>query len=164
MKLKDLVEKHGEYEIENEKLILKFLEKPKPKTVWDLKDGDNLYVLETGGFVGQSTWFDIHLKEARKGGNAFLTIEEAEKELKRRECEALLKKHANGYEFRPGCNNWFIYCDMGDDGDCRIDFDAETRFKFGTLYFEFLPDACKAVKSIGEERLIRDYFQIENKN
>ena len=112
MKLHELLEKYGDYEITDFEKIKDSLEKPKPRTVWDLNTGDNFYLVGVG--VSEMTWannYEIFL-EWREGGDVFLTAEEAEKELARRKIEALLKKYANGHKFEFGKHNFYIFVDF----------------------------------------------------
>lgn len=160
MKLKELVEKYGNYEVESEEQLKSLLKKPKPKTVWDLSDDETYYFLSAIGEIREEETFHLTFEWAKEMGNAFLTKGEAEKEAKRRICETLLKKHANGYEFQPGCGNWYIWCDTdhGNTLDCGTDVFEKT----SSVYFCSDKEALRAIDEIGEERLLRDYFQVEN--
>ncbi len=159
MKLKEIVKKYGDYEITDLEKIKGSLEKPKPRTVWDLNTGDNFYLVGVG--VSEMAWannYEIFL-EWREGGDVFLTAEEAEKELARRKIEALLKKYANGYEFEFYKDNFYLFVDY-DVRDVYISYEVYEKYG-GEVYFSSREDAEKAVQEIGKDRLLRDYFQIE---
>lgn len=158
MKLHELLEKYGAYEITDLEKIKSLLERPKPKTVWDLEDGDTFYWI--GVEVSERTWensYEIFL-EFRECGNVFLTYEEASKELDRRKVEALLKKYAGGYEFNPSKENFYIFFEYRGRG-IGITFERYT--KKPQVYFSSREDAERAVQKIGGKRLLRDYFQVE---
>ena len=87
MKLKDLIEQYGEYEVSKTKSdwcdaghITLELNKPKPKTVWDLEHGDEyVRITGTGGVSECEVCTKITYDRQRDVGNVFLTKEEAEK-------------------------------------------------------------------------------------
>ena len=93
IKLNEIQAKYGEYLVDEDKLK-ELLVKPKPKTVWDLKDGDKYYLISHYGKVERITWnhdeFDLRRREY---GNAFLTREEAEFEIECRKCEIIMLKY-----------------------------------------------------------------------
>ena len=60
-----------------------------PKTVWDLKIGDDFFFLDNYGARLTTMWYDSQLDKARRNcNNCFLTQEDAEFELLRRESRA----------------------------------------------------------------------------
>ena len=67
----------------------------KPKSVWDLKNGDEYYYINMLCGVTRTTFsndtYDTD-KKIIEVGNAFLTREEADHEAERRKCEAVLLK------------------------------------------------------------------------
>lgn len=90
----------------------------KPKTVWDLKDGDvfffiNMYRVDDGiwrGTYGQESWRESLLM--------FMTKEDAERELAYRKAKtAILKHHAENSGFVPDWsdktqNKWYAIYDL----------------------------------------------------
>lgn len=78
----DWIETNSYYEID------KLLNPPQDKTVWDLKKGDVFWWISSSGFIYKDRWdnssFDIG---CRNQGNIFLTEEEAQLEVRRRERE-----------------------------------------------------------------------------
>lgn len=87
------------------------------------------------------------------------------KEVKHRECEMLLKKYAKGYEFTRWENNFYIYVtkfyDELSNFYCMFNFGVDVDTKDNVVYFATKADAKKAIDEIGEERLLKDYFQVE---
>lgn len=162
MKLKDLFNEYEDYEIKDKEALLKLLEKPKPKTVYDLEIGDDFWELCIDGTIISSVWHDDEYnRNVRDMGNIFLTEEEAEKKKAYRKCKALLNKCAKGYEWQTKRDNYFIYadCDGLDTREVKVMIDWVTS-KYQDIYFSSSEEALKAIEEIGEERLLREYFQI----
>jgi len=127
----------------------------KPKTVWDLKDGDVYYVIypkdiECFTFNGHD--FD---KELRENGNMFLTQEEAEFELQRRKIETIMKKYSAPFE--DGKDNWIIFYDYSNK---FIYITSRILTDDGTLYFKTKEIAQQVVDEIGKERLKKYWFKV----
>lgn len=134
------------------------LKEPKPKTIWDLEDGDNFYWIAVE--VSERMWENSNeiFLELREAGYVFLTYEEASKELKRKKIEALLKKYANGHVFDFYKDNYVVCVDIHRD----VTVVDKAYYKSGgDIYFSSRKDAEKAVQEIGKDRLLRDYFQVE---
>lgn len=130
--------------------------KPKIKTVWNIEDGDNYYYLDSNGCVCIDTFknypIDIRVREI---GNMFLSQEEAEFELERRKIEFIIKKYSRF--FNKEKDNWFIYYDPSMSGiKIGEDYIAESVY-----YFETKEAAQKVIDEIGEERLLKYWFGIE---
>lgn len=122
IKLKDAVEKYGEYEID-ESRIEEFLVKPKPKSVFDLADGDKYYFINENGTILYSHWTGGRDDILRRNlGNMFLTYEEAEFEAERRKVEAELLKLGGTRDMLPlGDVSALKYCMYYDHrGDEKI--------------------------------------------
>lgn len=87
LKAFDWIETNSYYEID------KLLNPPQDKTVWDLKKGDVFWWISSSGFIYKDRWdnssFDIG---CRNQGNIFLTEEEAQIEVRRREVCTTVKK------------------------------------------------------------------------
>lgn len=72
-----------------------------PKTVWDLKKGDEYYAISFDGCVTHEHINEVTLDYHERVigiGNAFLTKEEAEKELVRRKAKVILERDTRGFE------------------------------------------------------------------
>ena len=73
IKVEEIAEKYKGYEVDEERLK-EFLMPPKPRTVWDLKEGDRYYYFDDYDGVSFSTWNDIDVDITRRYfGNCFLT-------------------------------------------------------------------------------------------
>lgn len=160
MKLEELLEKYKGYEVKEG--FLDFLEKPKPKTIWDLENEDSYWYFDTfDGTLNIGCWDDFEVDRLRrKHGNCFLTKEEAEKELKRQEVEVLLKKYSNGYEWEPAGSNCCLGYNVGSGLTGLRCFSERFVKTVGIIYFPTRKAAEKAIAEIGEERIVKDYFQI----
>lgn len=89
MKLNELIAEFGDYEIKDLDAVKAMLERPKPKTVHDLKVGDMYWVLVAQGEVSEKRFFDDGFDNGFiKQGKAFLTEEEGIKQAKHDEIEA----------------------------------------------------------------------------
>lgn len=91
-------------------------------------------------------------------GNAFKTWEEAEFELERRKVITELKKYSNTYN--PKVNN-FCICYSYDEDDFGIYLEPLDEPDIGAHYFESEKMAEKAMKEVGEERIKKYLFGVE---
>lgn len=158
IKLNEIQAKYGEYLVDEDKLK-ELLVKPKPKTVWDLIKGDIYYFIETNGGVYSCYWLaDVNDLCRIEFGNVFLTKEEAEFELERRKCEAIMLKYGRR-TFKYGKRNYFIVI-----FDKRMIIESAFNLHIyyqGTIYFDTEELAQKAIDEIGEERLKKYIFRVE---
>lgn len=90
-----------------------------PKTVWDLKDGDEYFDINDFMKIGHGyfTSCDELIQHQLEVGDIFLTKEEAEKELAWRKAREILKLDTNG--FKPDWENqeqakYYVFCDCPD--------------------------------------------------
>ena len=135
----------------------------KPKTVWDLKNGDVYYYLDIYGDV-IITSYDEHDLDKRKikFGNAFLTKEEAKHEAERRKCEAILLKYGTRDMMSLGninAHKYFIVYNNYRNG-ISISFNQCAQSQ-GTIYFETSELAQKAIEEVGEDRLKKYVFNVK---
>ena len=158
IKLSEIESKYGDYLVDEDKLK-ELLVKPKPKTVWDLMKGDRYYFIETNGGVYSCYWLaDVNDLCRIEFGNVFLTKEEAEFELERRKCEAIMLKYGRR-TFKNGKHNYFIVI-----FDKRMIIESAFNLHIyyqGTIYFDTEELTQKAIDEIGEERLKKYIFRVE---
>lgn len=129
----------------------------KPKTIWDLKkeDGERYYYITLYGGVCDSIFNTGYDEDARDGGNAFLTREEAEFELERRTIEAILRKYSR--PFKNGECNYIVVYDTEDN----MTFIRVAQFHYlGGPVFASEEIAQKVIDEIGEDRLIKYWFGV----
>lgn len=164
MKLKDLVEKYGEYEVSETKgdwcdagHVTLELNKPTPKTVWDLEVGDGFYCLCSDGTILYYRFASYNSCEI-ENGNAFLTKEEAEKDVERRKIEALLLKYGGHRWFKK--DEWNYYLSFNIDLKILIVPCNRVDHHQGAIYFDTKEQAEKAIKEIGIERIKKALFEV----
>lgn len=176
MKLKELLNnetflsKYGDYEIigdsyttvrGNDKSQLVFdIQKPKPKTVWDLKDEDSYYWVHGIGKVREEhVWRNESADPmARDVGNVFLTREEAEKDVERRKVETLLIKHGGRRWLSHTIPNYYLVV----NGFNELYFTSilSSQYPQGIIYFNSGSDVQNAINEIGKERIVKALFEV----
>ena len=142
-----------------ELIIEKVEAEQKPKSIWDLKteDGEQYYVLRTTGDINID-YFSSRLDEyIREVGNVFLTREDAEFEQERRKIETIMKKYSR--PFTKNKRNYYIYYDCAF-GAATIDIYHTVTD--GVPYFESREIAQQVIDEIGEDRLKKYWFGVEN--
>ena len=161
IKLNEIQAKYGEYLVDEDKLK-ELLVKPKPKTVWDSEKGDTYYFIETNGGVYSCRWLaDVNDLCRREFGNVFLTEEEAEFELERRKCEAIMLKYGRR-TFKYEQNNYLIRFDNTDNINKKVDVEVWQICQLqGSIYFDTEELAQKAINEVGKERLKKYVFRVE---
>lgn len=160
MKLNELIEKYGEHEVKEG--FMELLEKPKPKTVWDLKNGDVYYFLTSYGYVMKTVWVDTDADNEKLSiGNAFLTEEDAEFARERLKVIAKLKKYAKEFSDGEWKDNktqkyYIVYRYSGDYIRSILTYTS----KDGVLYFESKEKIQEAIDAVGGERIKKYYFGV----
>ena len=148
---------HDDYLDEiHEDLLEPYIEKP--KTVWDLKEGDTYYSIYGNGNVSsEKKWFDDDYENNyREIGNVFLTKEEAEFEVERRKVETEMLTLGGRRKFEPNRDNYVIYYCNG----ISVSFSCCTMYQ-GLIYFDTRHEAENAIKKIGEYRIEKYIFGVE---
>ena len=162
MKLNELMEKYGDYEVKEG--FMDFLEKPKPKTVWDLKNGDVYYFLTAYGQVMKTVYVNTNTDNEKLSiGNAFLTEEDAEFARERLKVIAELKKYAKEFSDEDWAQNncvqkYYIYYNWSN-GEVFANYNYEVSYG-NQLLFERGEKAQEAIASVGEERIKKYYFGV----
>ena len=161
IKLNEIQAKYGECLVDEDKLK-ELLVKPKPKTVRDLEEGNIYYYLNDKGQVCESVYAPCSKDYNRIAHcNAFLTYEEAEFDLERRKCEAIMLKYGRR-TFKYEQNNYLIRFDNTDNINKKVDVEVWQICQLqGSIYFDTEELAKKAIDEIGEERLKKYVFRVE---
>lgn len=131
----------------------------KPKTVWDLQNGDEYYYIDMCGDFDITT-FGVGSclvdKKMIEIGNAFLTKEEAEFEVERRKIETEMIRLGGRRNFKKGERNWYIrynfYTDFVD-----VDYNMYDSYGRGNIYFDSEEKAKEIIKTISKDK-IRKYI------
>lgn len=160
MKLKEAMDKYGEYEVKEDELK-KVLQEPKPKTGWDLENEDVYWYIDTNGHIIETNWCGILCEmETRKIGNIFLTKQEAKFERERRKIEAIMLKYGRR-TFKHHRHNYCIYRGASED---KINITLWENDNYASIFFDTRKLAQKAIDEIGKERLKKYYFRTEEEN
>lgn len=135
----------------------------KPKSVWDLKSGDEYYYIDCYEEI-ERTHYDGCEEDVDiiKCGNAFLTEEEAKHELERRKCEAILLKYGTRGMMSLGdkyTKKYYIQYDY--DVDKLMTFKHYSIGTQGAINFKTEELALKAIEEVGEERLKKYIFNVK---
>ena len=140
----------------HEDLLEPYIEKP--KSVWDLQNGDTYYVVDYNDMNAFKIVFynnEIDLNHM-KLGNCFLTKEEAESELERVKIEAEMVRLGGRRNFKlDGDNYGIFYC----EGVSVVLF-HHSMYQ-GIIYFDTRKEAEEAIKTIGEDRIKKYIFGVE---
>lgn len=159
IKVEEIVDKYKGYEID-EKELEKVLVKPKPTSIWDLKDGDSYCYLESEGTITLGSWCENTVsKRKRAHGNVFLTGKEAEFEIERRKIEAILLKYGRR-EFKNRDYNFYI---LYDHNGSLVTILNDTFCQYSnTIYFDTEELCQKAMIAAGEENIKKYIFGVKD--
>ena len=151
---------HDDYLDEiHEDLLEPYIEKP--KSVWDLQNGDTYYVVDYNDMNAFKIVFyndEIDLNR-RELGNCFLTKEEAECELERVKIEAEMIRLGGRRKFNRGKDNYYITYDHKTRNLAYLN--RNWMHSQGIIFFDTYVDVDKAVKAIGEDRIKKYLFGVE---
>lgn len=117
---------------------------------WLIRDGCVTYTMFTDNYVDQ---------DRKEIGNIFKTREQAEFTLEKLKVEAELRKFSR--PFKEGENeNWFILW-VTYKKEVQIDWSRKL-VRQGTIYFESREKTNEAIESVGEERIKKYIFGVED--
>ena len=157
----EIAKEYGDYIVKDG--FMDFLEKPKPKTVWDLEVGDKYFYIDSVGGFPNMTWNNDEYDVLRRSqGNVFLTLEEAQFEEMRRNVYATVKRYA--YEFSDDeWNNFnmYKYYPFYDYTYCCIATNSNNIHRDSKLYFKSEKDIEKAIEAVGEEYFKKYYLGVK---
>ena len=123
------------------------------------KVGDEYWRIDDKGSVDNSLYNDYYTDNHRQAiGNFFQTKQQAEFTVEKLKVEAELRKYSR--PFKEGENeNWFILWGTYKK-EVQIDWSRKL-VRQGTIYFESRKKANEAVESVGEERIKKYIFGVE---
>lgn len=126
------------------------------------QEGDRYWFVTSDGVVSSDLWDNDSTDAGRAEiGNVFRTEEEADFEVQRLRVIAELKKFAmSREEVYAARRNYPVYC-MCLCGDL-ITSDNHIRDRYALLYFKDNSILQEAVKSVGEGKIKKYYFGIED--
>lgn len=133
-------------------------QKSKSNTIWDLetKDSEEYYYIEASGGIEEGYFDSTYDEYVREAGNAFLTREEAEFELERRKIETIMRKHSR--PFKSGEFNCTVACETPIN---KVYIRTVQFHNSGVPFFASSEVAQKVIDEIGEDRLIKYWFRVE---
>lgn len=137
----------------------KFPELIEEKTEEAFNDGDTYYCIFSDGDIVDHCWKDLLIHKDRLSiGNAFKTEEEAE--FVAEKLKVLHELETLGRPFKYCRDNCYIAFDA-DDGDIIFFHNNNYQSKYCNCYFDSEDEAREAVKKIGEDRIKRYLFGVE---
>lgn len=144
-------------------LFMAFIEERFPGLLEEEKDvfnvGDLYYYILTNGEIGSNYWKDRLLDSKRLSiGNAFKTEKEAEFMVEK--LKVLHEMRELGRPYRFGTENHFIALYRGVSITIDTDYSYQSCY-FG-VYFDTSEEAQKAIDKIGEERIKKYLFGVED--
>lgn len=159
MKLSEFIKKYGDYEVTDKikECIVK-----KPKSVWDLKNGDICYGINIFNEAVDFEWCDSPANECTRSiGLITLTEEELEFKIERMKVYEELKRFAKDFtdkEWEDGqIKKYCIYFNFYRN---NIGIDAVLSYKYSILYFESYEKAEEAITAVGKERVKKYYLGV----
>lgn len=167
MTLKDFLEKHSEVEItkEQEEQIKNFL-KIKESKRWKPNDGEEYYYIDDEGSINYHFFANDEIDNFLYfSNNCFQTKEEAEFHLEKLKVYYELKNFAdeNNEEIDWKNIDQIKYTFLFDYEDDKIVYDNIRFFKrIGSIYFSSKELAKQAIAKVGEDRIKKYLFGVEN--
>ena len=166
MKLSEYIEKYGDCDVTDEidKCIVKV---PKtvyePKTIYDLKYGEEYFFLTESGIVQGGIWRDDMISLSMLSiGNMFLTEEDAEFAIERLEVIAELKKYAKEFSDEEWLNQSIVkHYIIFDYEDHVINIGYVCFTKVSDIYFESEEKAQEAIEAVGKNRVEKYYLGVK---
>lgn len=162
MNKEEMMNKIIEMETELEKLKEELNKQEKPSRRWKPELHEKNYCIDSTGTVCVVYWEDWEVDKRRYAlGNVFKTQEEAEFAVEQLKVLAELKEYADdNKEWNNRNNHWSIQY-TAQNGHIEVDFYSNTLSVPFNLYFSSPEQAQKAIDAIGEERLKKYYFCVE---
>ncbi len=160
MKLSEYIEKYGDCEVTDEidKCIVKM-----PKTIYDLKYGDEYFFLTVSGIVQEGIWRnDDSNFDRERIGNVFLTEEDAKFASGRLKVIAELKKYAKEFSDEEWMNQSIVkHYLFYDYEDHVISIGCVYYSKGNGIYFESIRKANEAIEAVGKDRVKKYYLGVK---
>lgn len=123
------------------------------------QDGDGYWYIDDEGYISNEKWDGLDFEEYRLAvGNIFKTKKQAEFAVEKLKVEAELRKFSK--PFKEDGNNCFIQINSSYN-NIVIDTDEGYQTQ-GTIYYETRNEALLAIESVGEERIKKYIFGVED--
>lgn len=123
------------------------------------QDGDEYWFIDSTGDVVNSNWESLSFEIDRlEFGHIFKTKEQAEFAVEKLKVEAELRKFSRPFE----CGAFNCCISLDTDEDCFY-VDSSRYFQSqGTIHFESKVKAQQAIDAVGEERIKKYLFGVED--
>ena len=123
------------------------------------QDGDGYWYIDDYGYILNEKWDGPDFEEFRlEIGNVFKTKEQAEFAVEKLKVEAELRKFSRPFEYGENCTEFYYDHEFGGIMFCTLTA-SQTQ---GAIYFESKKVAQQAIKSVGEERIKKYIFGVED--
>lgn len=123
------------------------------------QNGDEYWYIDTTGDIYNENWECFGFEKATlEIGNVYKTRKEAEFAVEKLKVEAELRKFSRPFE--SGEDNYHII--FNTDGEFTGIFSALYRQSQGIIYFESLEKAQQAMSTVGEDRIKKYIFGVED--
>ena len=134
------------------------LEVLKPKSIYELSIGDEYWYINSFGDISKGTWENTEIElKLRANGFIFLTREETEFDLKRREIEQILLKNGGRREFKFDSKNWSLFLD--ERKALNVWWNSTTAQQ-GAIYFDTEELAQQVVVEAGVDNVKKYIFRV----
>lgn len=133
------------------------LKAEKEKEVWKPKCGDKYWLISHNGYVVQVRWMGDEAEDDIYAiGNVFRTQEEAEFRVEQLKVEAELRRFARPFEENK--SNWTMIYEADHKKIATYNY---TSFQIHNIHFASEEIAQKAIDTVGEDRIKKYYFGVE---
>lgn len=141
----------------------------KKSKVWKPKNSEKYYYMVSDGDTSESSWYDDSdiANDRYAIGNCFQTKKEAEFAVERLKVIAELKRFAQEHNEKEidwrdyGQCKYYIFCEYHEHVE-YIDIGCVKECKSNDICFTSEEIAQQAIDTIGEERLKKYYFEVED--
>lgn len=163
MKASEYIKEHGDFEITEE---MEECIPYKPKSVWDLEEGDICYYVDEYNRAKKTKWNNMgSSRESRRIGLIALTQEELEFKIESMKVYEELKRFAKEFTdeewHKSSIYKYYLYVNYVSSGEKDVYIEGSYLHKNGGLYFESRGKAREAIAAVGEDRIKKYYLGVK---
>lgn len=162
MNRQEIIDKIVKMECEIKNLKDEINKQEEPERRWKPEFHDKYYYIDSAGVVNVGYWDDSKIDKIRYAlGNIFKTEEEAKFAVEQLKVLAQIKQYVDDdKKWSSGNEHWLIEYDVDKD-HIEANYCYYILSISSNLYFSSKEQAQKAINAIGEERLKKYYFCVE---